>query len=412
MKSPIYLEEKLSSIYRLLSNNEVSLALKASYDLLMYSTFEIQKKKIVNLDDLPITGLLDNIFNNLHENNIIDLHDFFIDLVHYTIFKKSYIRKYGIDSRKNAKLLCLQILNVIEFMDKDNSFDNSDTLSLKLYSGSIFADLDLNDIDNFSDVESTQLATIYSMYYSLKIQYYQLTKNDIWEMEISDFRFIEDAELETLMLIKQYIDEPENVDKSYIENVFKYASMFDFQDFFTAKIMVNQNIEYVIEHLENFRESNETIDKKIYTDAEKREATFHSVLYNALAMRIEEDEYILSEIPLGNKRFDLYWYKESIKLSSIIELKVNDLSNIDKDILQVEGYLNKKSSKIYLKKPEFGILVVLNSGTKKHDYVENKLKDKNIRYELVKDYFYIINLSMPIVVFIINDSNPLYVLQV
>lgn len=251
------------------------------------------------------------------------------------------------------------------------------------------------------------LVSVYAMYYSIQIQYTNLTGEKFWSLDIDEFRFIDDEELNALLTVKGFIENPED-EKPDIIDAFAYSSSFDFEQFFLSKVMVNLNIEYVLGHLLNFKEGNLTIDKNIYTEAEqgKREATFHSVIYNALSMIISDDEFLLSELPLGDKRFDLYWYKEAKKLSAIIELKVNNLSNVDKDIKQVESYLNKKTSKIYLKEPEFGVLVTLNSGDKDIEYVKEKLKLKNISFDVIEDYFYIFNMSKPIILMVINDSSP------
>ena len=101
----------------------------------------------------------------------------------------------------------------------------------------------------------------------------------------------------------------------------------------------------------------------------------------------------------------MYWYQERRRISAIIELKVNKLENIEKDINQVDGYLKLNSSKIYIKKPEFGILVIYNIGERKIDYIEKKLKDNKISYEIIdNELIFIKNKTKHIVDYIMGEK--------
>jgi len=397
-----YIEKSISSIYQALSVQNINLALKASHDLILFNSLTDRKKAISDVDNLTLFELLSYVFNFLNKNGISLYHDFFIDFTHYTVFKKAYLRKFGIDSKLNAKLLCLEILSIVEFVNGDSSIEGVE-LSLNSYSKSLFASMNNDDFDNYSDEKSLHESTIMSLYFSILIKYFEITGKNFWDLDVSEFRFIERTELQTIIDIGEYILNPVTFSTDDIEELFNYASGFKLENFFDATIMVNQNIEYVIGKLEEFRISKASIEKKIYDD--KPEATFHEVIYSSLGMLIGEDSYLLSEIQLSDKRFDLYWYKEDINLSALIELKVNDLSKVHEDVRQLEGYLRKNASKVFLKEPDFGVLVTLNKGTKGLEYIEEKLKANKITYKVVGEYIHVLNMEKPIIIFVIQNGS-------
>jgi len=100
----------------------------------------------------------------------------------------------------------------------------------------------------------------------------------------------------------------------------------------------------------------------------------------------------MSEIPLSTNRFDIYWSDLKTKLSAIVELKVNNLTELEDNIGQLERYLNCESDVIYYKQPDFGVLFIYNIGTKTRDDISQILLDKEYDF-IEQDELFIIQSS-------------------
>ena len=119
----------------------------------------------------------------------------------------------------------------------------------------------------------------------------------------------------------------------------------------------------------------------------------------------KDNGVILSEVSTGRERYDLYYYDIKKDISVIIELKVSDLSSINANIKQLEGYLDKVNNKdsIFIKEPSFGILLVYDVGKKKLKDKYEKIKEE-IECTINDNILSCPNTSKPIVVFVIGET--------
>ncbi len=191
-----FIIKKKEVVYNLLSKNEIELALKSSYDLLLFIVFHKRNIPVSKLDTYELRYILDEVLAFIRKQQVKKYDKFFIDFIIYTIFKKAYMRDFFVSEKINGKLFCLQILSLIEYLEKEDCSIEDKELYLDFYSQNLFS---IGDMVN--DLESSQLFTLYSLYYSISILYYDMYKEEFWNLELDELRFVEQAEKDTLISI-------------------------------------------------------------------------------------------------------------------------------------------------------------------------------------------------------------------
>lgn len=274
----------------------------------------------------------------------------------------------------------------------------------------IFDDTLLTNKDLFSEDEP--IFNILDYYYSLYFDVYSLLKINIWQkidelQEYNDkFSILSDEEISKLSWLKENIESNRFIiDKNSAYEIKDVIENDVAIEDIEGKIKVLYDIKYLITELEQFKSFDDTIDKNTYKENTK-ESIFHQHIYPYLCKVMGKDNgVILSEVSTGRERYDLYYYDIKKDISVIIELKVNDLSSINNNIKQLEGYLDKVNYKdsIFVKEPNFGVLLVYDVGSKKLKDIYEKVREE-IACTINDNVLLCTNTSKPIVVFVMGES--------
>ena len=229
--------------------------------------------------------------------------------------------------------------------------------------------------------------------------------------ELDKYNIFDDNEIEYLGKVKVYIEE------ECISNLGNSGEIVDIIDNYIAqddiikKIKNSINISYIMKDLITFRRLDNIVDKKAYKRSEiigGKESIFHENMYIYLGKELEEKEILLSEVHSNNERYDLYYYNQERNFSTIIELKTNNLSHITDNINQVEEYLinSIKKESIFMSEPDFGVLVIYNTGNKNIEEVYEKIKEEgDIKCSKSEDNIITVkNIEKPILILSLGDD--------
>ena len=123
--------------------------------------------------------------------------------------------------------------------------------------------------------------------------------------------------------------------------------------------------------LDKFRKADKSSGKYGQSYKKEKEAAFHKNVYPFMVDK--NFDLVLSEVNSGNQRHDILVYDSITDLCAIIELKVNELKDINDNITQLIEYIDEVEDKPhhYMVPPSFGVLMVYYIG-------EEKLKDINL----------------------------------
>lgn len=398
--------KKINSILLLMINNDIVQALKVAIDTLNIDVIETMQDK---------SGRRSIEYKALRENKI----KFFNLLRDYLKFKKV----------RNPELFFKDLLALIVYFDLEN--DNKIFIGLEnrikiIIQGIIMVLQRENDSNNniecnFTDTllnnkdlfyEDDPKCSILDYYYSLWFYIDEVLNISIWDSLSQleeyniDFYIMSNEELQQLYKFKEDVEGNQilldNDIAKRINDVIE--NEIEIEDI-KSKIKVLYDIRYFTEQLENFKDADDTIDKNSYGDNIKEKA-FHQHIYPYLCRVMGQDNgIVLSEISTGQERYDLYYYDIKRDMSILIELKVNTLNNISENIGQLEGYLNKVNYKgsIFMKEPDFGVLLIYNIGAKKLVDRCEKLDDE-IACTVNKNMISCKNMSKPIIVFVLGES--------
>lgn len=398
--------KKINSIFLLMINNDIIQALKVTIDILSIDAIETMKNK---------NGRRSIEYKDLKENRI----SFFNLLRDYFKFKKI----------KNYELLFKDIVALILYFDLENDderFKNREN-RVKLIIQAIIMIIQKQEDDNNSvecNLSNTLLnngdlfykddykCTILDYYYSLYFYVDEILNINIWnsisELEEcnNNFYILSNEEVQDLYRYKKNVENNEFIfNNSICEEINDVIeNRIEIEDIKT-KIKLLYDIKFFIKQLQNFKDADDTIDKNSYGDNIKEKA-FHQHIYPYLCRVMGQDNgIILSEISTGQERYDLYYYDIKRDMSILIELKVNKLTKICENIGQLEGYLSKVDYKgsIFMKEPDFGVLLIYNIGTKKLVDRCEKIEDE-IAYTLNDNMISLKNTSKPIVAFVLGES--------
>lgn len=397
---------RVNSIYLLMTNNDIVQALKVAIDTLRIDVIEIMQNK---------NGRRSIEYKELRENKI----KFFNLLRDYLKFKKA--KKYELFFKDIVSLILyfdlendhkifrgledrikLIIQGIIMVIQRENDSNNNIECN--------FTDTLLNNTTLFYDDDPK--CRILDYYYSLWFYADEVLRKDIWDSLIElkennrEFYILSDEELQQLCKFKEVVESNQFLSDNCVAKEINDEIEIEIEiEDIKSKVKVLYDIKYFIRELEKFKDADDTIDKNSYGNGINEKA-FHQHIYPYLCKIMGQDNgIILSEISTGQERYDLYYYDIKRDMSLLIELKVNKLTNISKDIKQLEGYLSKVDYKnsIFMKEPDFGVLLIYNIGTKKLiDRCEQF--DGEIACTTNNNMIICKNMSKPIVVFVLGES--------
>ncbi|MGL4731523.1 MAG: hypothetical protein ACRCW0_08060 [Clostridium sp.] len=398
--------KKINSIFLLIINNDIVQALKVAIDTLSIDVIETMQgkngRKSIEYKEFRENKI--KFFNLLRDylkfKKVKKFELIFKDLVALILyFDLENDHKIFIGLENRIKLIIQGILMVLQ-----SEKDNANNIECN------FTNTLLNSKDLF--YANDPKCNILDYYYSLWFYVDEILGKNLWgslsELKEynTDFHMFSNEELQKLYKFKEDVEENQFIlDKCIAEKINDVIeNEIEIEDI-KSKVKVLYDIRYFINQLEKFKDADDTIDKNSYGKGIKEKA-FHQHIYPYLCRVMGQDNgIILSEISTGQERYDLYYYDIKRDMSILIELKVNELTNISKDIGQLEGYLNKLSYKdsIFMKEPDFGVLLIYNIGTKKLVDRCEKLKVE-IACIVNNNMISCKNMAKPIVVFILGES--------
>jgi hypothetical protein len=391
--TPTQVKKQLQIVYSLISQDDYLSALKMSYEMLVsIASYEngINSTKYESLNKFEVLKLL---FDFLSKRSFKDIEFLFLDLCVLSVYYENTNRnKNPEELMPRIGLLVSKIVGVIEcnLLERPNG----------LYSVDSFENA-LIDYDNlFSDEISQMKAKILSYYYYIEAKYTKMFRVSFWNDDINNLDFIFGDTLNWIQYISQEIENAllsNNLDvlKILIENIDSY----EVSEIFDNEISKNKNMMQVCSEIDDFIVKESLIGKNVFKEGgNEKEATFHKMLFIYLGKNRNNDEVLMSEIPLERNRFDIVWNNLSTKLSTIIELKVNDLGSFIKDIQQVERYLSSNSDVVFFRKPDFGVLFTYCISKREEEYRKQKLDEAGYAYEEIGDSIVIKSTEKPIII--------------
>ncbi|MBE9584629.1 hypothetical protein IM792_09245 [Mucilaginibacter sp. JRF] len=362
------IDNRLSDALFLLSRDNHWDALKIAYEILINEVFLFAKKTrnykqhqieekgkdmLCVLHNMLIIKRVKNIYAVLHEVRLL------------TIFFNNYSRETLTNNITNSKVkvLALNLIGLVKFLKQVN--DNSS------YS---FGMIDSALIDEIQNNVTEEIYSATTPYFQIKHEIYEYFQKDFWnELEsfnpnVSPLTIIDTVTYESLLLYRNLLDEhqlmPSKIVRDDIEEIWKTTLNVDE----VSNLIKNQYyLLNVYNDLESFRKSDIQSGKSNKnTYINEKEHGFHKTLYPYLTNCSTQYDLVLSEQYSAQCRYDIVLYKSTNDLSAILELKVNDLSNITHDLNQLIEYLNGCDEKHYhfMKEPSVGALIIYYVGKK------------------------------------------------
>lgn len=379
-------KSKLKSIYSLLSIGEANIALKTAFEMLLHVASQDAKIKETEFEKLSLLGVADILFNFLtkKDNAYRQIEYFFDDLITLSVYYNSVNRELNTSNLSDSsQLLANRILGILEWYSQE---PRSGYYTIDSFDSNI---LSANSL--MFDNGSIQQVTVLSAYYYIETRFYKTHGKSFWNQAINEMRFVYDAELVWIQefkdSIESFLDSPDEM----LLGLQDYEVSYIYEEF----ILKSFNIEFVVQEINGFRQSDDVVGKKIYPEINQhKEASFHKHLFSYFSKFIDKHEILLSELPFNNNRYDIYWHNMNKNSSSIIELKVNNLRDILDNIDQLTDYITRVNSIVFYEKPQFGVLCIYNTGRKKSDFIIEKLNTPrenkpDYAYEVLDDCIYL-----------------------
>lgn len=391
----------------LLANGDELEALKCSIDILykeIFNYLENKKGKLninhydLNKNPIKYFNLMIRYFNSKKLSNYDNL---FKDIISIIISLKMNLGNEIEDDylRYRYRNIVFQITNVILYEEmKRDEYLNID----------IFSDTLLNNNRLFD--EDDELNIIIDYYYTIYLKIYDKFQINIWnELEsINASLIFNDTEYEKLIEFRNFFESKFALNQSQdeIENIYNsVVEVLDIEDVinkFIDTLNANRMIKELLEH----RNLDITVDKNTYSNDNlkgKREEIFHQNIYPYLCKGMGYTSYLISELSTGHERYDIYYYDKNKEASFIIELKVNDLKLLNKNIEQLKEYLiNAKYKKsTFIEEPRFGVLLIYNNGSKNliEQYDQLRMQYQVKKVENIKNILVIEGTEKPIFIF-------------
>lgn len=389
---------RLKAVYSTLSNDDYEASLKLAYDILIGITsyeFGISGAKYENLSSLEVLNL---VFRYFCEKKFKDIHFMMEDICTLMIYYEKPNRITGShELLLRIRVLIIKIIGVIEYFlleKKDGSFsvDNFESPLLKYE-------------DIFQDDISIKKVKILNYYYYIESRYFEIHKTSFWNKDVENLDFIFGNYSEWLTYISVNIENAiVDIDLEVIEelitNIDKEEN--EVNTIFEQQILRNKNMSIVSYEIDDFiRRKNMSGKNTFKEDGDEKEATFHEMLFMDLNKKRESTSVVMSEIPFARNRFDIVWIDINTKLSTIIELKVNELNDLEENIKQVERYLQSDTDDIFYKVPDFGVLFIYCITNKTNEFVIDKLMSSGYEFEELRNTIVINSTLKPIMIKII-----------
>lgn len=381
-------EGRISDSLFLLSRKNYLDAIKIAYDILINETFQHGANGDFNPFELEAKGkdTICLMYDFLLKKNVINVSQLIPDIHLLTIFFDNYSResvKTNFNNKK-VKVLTMNLIGLLEFLVENN--DNS------YYVGSIDSDLK-NEVKNSLTLEIYKAT---KPYFDILIQSKEVANKDFWkdldrfDPEQHESSVFTTEEFEYLTQYKKLIDKHQfNLSKEYRDQIETIWSSFLNFDDIIRKVKNQFYILRMYELLDNFRKADKSSGKygKLYK--QEKEAAFHKNVYPYFSDK--NFDLVLSEMNSGNQRYDITVYDSSTDLSGIIELKVNDLKDINGNIEQLVKYLDEVDDKPqhYIVTPSFGVLMVYNIGdeTMKEIDLIKKASDYSTMTKITNNFY-------------------------
>lgn len=357
-------EQRISDSLYLLSKNNYWDSLKIVYDILINDVFLFAKNKkqlkqhLIEDKNKDVVCLL---YDFLNEKNVKNIDSIISEIRLLTIFFDNYSRETlkGNVNNYKIKVLTLNIIGLLKFLDK-----NSD--GAKYYFGQIDSAL-INEIQN-NVTEEIYEST--NNYFEIWVVIKKVFDRDFWD-DLCEFEsqntpcVFSEEEIFYLKKYKGIIDKNQfRLDtKNRIEIEDIWSSYLNFDEVY-KKVFNQYYLSEMHRLLVAFWKADKSsgkYSKNIYK-AEKEEA-FHKNIYPYITKNNNYD-LVLSEHISGRQRHDIVIYKSDTSMSAIIELKVNTLDCVEKDIQQLVIYLAEASDKphVYMEEPNIGVLAIYSIG--------------------------------------------------
>lgn len=402
-----HIRKKIKSSLMLLSNGDEVEALKCSIDILykeIFSFFKNEKGR-VNINHYEFSKNPINYFNLIikyfNSKNLTNYDNLFKDIISVIIhFKMTLGDEIEEDYlRYRYRNIVFQIINIIlyEEIKRDDYLDID-----------IFSDTLLNNNRLFDEDE--ELNIIIDYYYTIYFKIYNKFKINIWrELEsINVLLIFNDTEYEKIKEFKCFFETKLFFNQTKDEIDYIYNDIIDILEIedIINKFMDVLNANKIIEELLEHRNLDITVDKNTYNNDNlkgKREEIFHQNIYPYLCKGMGYTSYLISELSTGNERYDIYYYDKDKEASFIIELKVNDLKLLNKNIEQLKNYLTnvKYKKSVFIEEPKFGVLLIYNNGSKtlinQYDQLRTQYQVKKV--EKIKNLLVIKDIEKPIFIF-------------
>lgn len=362
-------ENRISDALILLSRENYWDAIKIVYDILINEAFQYGTKELNHKQyDLEAQGkeILLLLCNYLKSNQVANVPDVISELHLLTIYFNNFSREALSSKVKNnkVKVLTMNLIGLLNFLnDKKGS-------EATYYFGKIDTNLKKEIQNNLTE----EIFAATSPYFDLWLLSTETFGKDFWtDLILFDPAnhpqsvFLEE-EFFNLSRYKDLIDTHQLEVKKGIRDEIEeiWGTSLEFAEI-TNKVISQYHILSLFEEFDNFRRADKSSNKygkNVYT--KEKEEAFHKNIYPYLCGK-ERYDLVFSEFTTGNQRYDILIYDAKISLSAIVELKVNELKDINANIQQLVNYLDEVEDKPYhyIESPTVGVLLTYYIGKEK-----------------------------------------------
>lgn len=403
--------DRIADALFLLSRENYWDAIKIVYDLLVNETFvHATTNKIHKQYELEEKGkeTLCLMYDFLIDKNVVNVADVISEIRLLTIYFNNFSREALTSKVKNhkVKVLAMNLIGLLNFLEQNSSSN--------YFFGMIDSDLK-NEIQNNITEEIYEKTT---PYFEILLTSKKDFQKDFWEdldnfdPEKIELSIFDEIEYEKLLEYKSIIDNHQlTLDKETRDKIEDIWGTFLNLEIILSKVKSQYHLMTMYSEFENFRKHDKSsgkYDKNVYKT--EKEAVFHKNIYPFLCGR-ENYDLIISEFVTGNQRYDILLYDSKISLSAVVELKVNDLTEVDKNIDQILDYLDQVEDKPYhyMESPTLGVLLTYYIGNEKLSDIDiAKLTSKHSPITKISNNFYLLKPTeehiMPVLIGVFNGK--------
>jgi hypothetical protein len=369
-------EGRISDSLFLLSRHNYWDAIKIAYDILINETFAHGRNSFINQLELEAKGkdTICLLYDFLQNKNVKNVSQLIPELQLLTIFFDNYSREaIGTNfNNKKVKVLTMNLIGLLEFL-VDNTGSNYH--------------IGLIDSDLKHEVKNELTLEIYDAtkpYFDILILSKEVAKSDFWKdidrynPDNYDNSLFTTDEFVYLLRYKEIVDTNQfNLKKAQRDEIEDIWGTYLNIEEISRKIKNQYYILNMYTILDDFRKADKQSGKYGESYKKEKEAAFHKNVYPYIISK--GFDLVLSEMSSGNQRYDIIVYDSKIEMSSIIELKVNELKDINSNIEQLANYLSEVEDKPhhYIVPPSFGVLMVYNIGDEKIKDIDLVAKASN-----------------------------------